>query len=472
LVGAKHMHPFVLKALYLVGGSGVAVGGAVATGVVPASFITGLWSSPKQEVARLVENVPAAPAVKPIVKAAPKEDVPDVRSAKPKPDNKQAVTKNEPPKFDILRLEKDGSLLVAGNAAPNSKVELLDRNGTVLGSTKAGPAGDFVILPNKQLAPGGYSLSLRATPPSGDALLSKQAGVLNVPKPGENTALAMVSEAGAPSRVITKPKVVAVKEVQKPKVPESQKVEAKPDPLLETKPKLVVETKEPAAKEPSPIVVAKVPEPKKPEPFVAKPSAPKVVVEAVQVEGPKVFVAGEAKRGALVRVYINNEPVGSARGTVDNRFLVIRNYQLKAGKHSVRADLVSSSSGKVLSRAEVPLEHKVETPAVKVSTAKSDNETKSVPKEPVQVAKAPRQEDQPDTVVSDAVAPVNKPIRTGSAVIIKPGDNLWRISRRTYGEGIRYTTIYNANRDQIRDPSRIYIGQIFKIPEADAAKSN
>ena len=56
-------------------------------------------------------------------------------------------------------------------------------------------------------------------------------------------------------------------------------------------------------------------------------------------------------------------------------------------------------------------------------------------------------------------------IKTGSAVIIKPGDNLWRISRKTYGRGIRYTTIYNANRDQIRDPNRIYIGQIFKIPE-------
>ena len=56
-------------------------------------------------------------------------------------------------------------------------------------------------------------------------------------------------------------------------------------------------------------------------------------------------------------------------------------------------------------------------------------------------------------------------IRTGSAIIIKPGDNLWRISRKTYGRGIRYTTIYNANRDQIRDPNRIYIGQIFKIPK-------
>ena len=56
-------------------------------------------------------------------------------------------------------------------------------------------------------------------------------------------------------------------------------------------------------------------------------------------------------------------------------------------------------------------------------------------------------------------------LKTGRAVIIKRGDNLWRISRKTYGRGIRYTTIYNANRNQITDPDRIYIGQIFKIPE-------
>ena len=56
-------------------------------------------------------------------------------------------------------------------------------------------------------------------------------------------------------------------------------------------------------------------------------------------------------------------------------------------------------------------------------------------------------------------------LKTGRAVIIKRGDNLWSISRKTYGRGIRYTTIYNANRNQIANPHRIFIGQIFKIPE-------
>ncbi len=47
------------------------------------------------------------------------------------------------------------------------------------------------------------------------------------------------------------------------------------------------------------------------------------------------------------------------------------------------------------------------------------------------------------------------------------GDNLWRISRETYGAGQRYTVIYGANRDQIRNPNLIYPGQIFVLPKAE-----
>ncbi len=50
------------------------------------------------------------------------------------------------------------------------------------------------------------------------------------------------------------------------------------------------------------------------------------------------------------------------------------------------------------------------------------------------------------------------------AVIIRRGDTLWRISRRVYGRGVRYSTIYLANQDQIRDPDRIWPGQVFNVP--------
>jgi nucleoid-associated protein YgaU len=54
-----------------------------------------------------------------------------------------------------------------------------------------------------------------------------------------------------------------------------------------------------------------------------------------------------------------------------------------------------------------------------------------------------------------------------AAVIVQPGNSLWRIARRVYGEGLRYSVIYQANQNQIGDPDLIYPGQIFVLPSTD-----
>jgi nucleoid-associated protein YgaU len=51
-----------------------------------------------------------------------------------------------------------------------------------------------------------------------------------------------------------------------------------------------------------------------------------------------------------------------------------------------------------------------------------------------------------------------------AAVDIQPGNNLWRIAQRSYGDGLRYAEIYQANRQQIHDPNLIYPGQVFAVP--------
>lgn len=53
---------------------------------------------------------------------------------------------------------------------------------------------------------------------------------------------------------------------------------------------------------------------------------------------------------------------------------------------------------------------------------------------------------------------------SANSVIIRRGDTLWQISRRVYGQGVRYTTIYLANEEQIINPDLIEPGQIFKVP--------
>jgi len=47
---------------------------------------------------------------------------------------------------------------------------------------------------------------------------------------------------------------------------------------------------------------------------------------------------------------------------------------------------------------------------------------------------------------------------------VQPGNSLWVIATSRYGEGNKYTQIFAANQDQIRDPDLIYPGQVFNLP--------
>ncbi len=47
---------------------------------------------------------------------------------------------------------------------------------------------------------------------------------------------------------------------------------------------------------------------------------------------------------------------------------------------------------------------------------------------------------------------------------VKEGDCLWFIARAYLGRGREWRSIYEANRDQIRNPDLIYPGQVFTIP--------
>ena len=47
---------------------------------------------------------------------------------------------------------------------------------------------------------------------------------------------------------------------------------------------------------------------------------------------------------------------------------------------------------------------------------------------------------------------------------VKRGDCLWNIAKRFYGNGAKYTRIYDANTNKIANPNLIYPGQVFVIP--------
>jgi nucleoid-associated protein YgaU len=49
---------------------------------------------------------------------------------------------------------------------------------------------------------------------------------------------------------------------------------------------------------------------------------------------------------------------------------------------------------------------------------------------------------------------------------VKAGDTLSKIAQQVYGHANAYMKIFEANRDQLKDPNVIKVGQVLKIPAA------
>ncbi|WP_214473984.1 LysM peptidoglycan-binding domain-containing protein [Mesorhizobium sp. dw_380] len=419
-----------LKAfLFAAGGTVAAAGTAYVSGALdpylhptPPAQVAALAPKPADPGTQGRLPAPAAPA------AAPQATTPAAPATDAAAPAAPATAGPIAPTFDVVRVEGNGSIVVAGNAAPNSKVEIL--SGTaVLGSTVAGPDGAFVIVLDDPLKPGDYTIALRST--IGTAVTaSAQTAVVSVPANAAGQVLAMVEEPGKPAELLTVPAPGT-----KPAAPATGDQAAAPAPAA------------PATAAPAPAVEA-APDPAAPTTPPAAPAAePKIVVEAVEIDGHKIFVAGLADPGRKVRAYANDILLGDAQTSADGHFLVEATRDIPVGSYTVHVDGLDADGVKVETRAAVPFERE---PGETVSAVAAN--PKPAEAKPAASLATP-----------EVVAP--KLEHADGAVIIRRNDTLWRISRRVYGYGMRYSTIYLANQDQIRNPDRIWPGQVFKVPE-------
>lgn len=73
----------------------------------------------------------------------------------------------------------------------------------------------------------------------------------------------------------------------------------------------------------------------------------------------------------------------------------------------------------------------------------------------------------------EGIGKVEEDIKTESAEdpavfhTVKKGDTLWAIAKDHYGNGSKYNEIFEANRPMLKDPDRIYPGQVLRIPNLD-----
>lgn len=195
--------------------------------------------------------------------------------------------------------------------------------------------------------------------------------------------------------------------------------------------------------------------PDKPSVVLSKPPAPdpadgSVVVETVETEsGGKLYVSGRSSPRAAVRLYLNDGYLASTTAAANGRFAFAVDGGIggsfppaegSKGGYRVRLDEVEQASGVIRSRAEVPFN----------------------PPQDVVAAVGPSTGAPGAASTPNAGPPVGG-LKVATAVVSR-GDSLWRISRSAYGDGTRYAVIYEANHGQIRNPDRIYPGQVLVLP--------
>lgn len=335
-------------------------------------------------------------------------------TTEPEPTKPTATEKSPKPVFDVVRVDPEGNTVIAGRATPNTKVQIRDGD-KVIGEVTSDGRGDWVFVPEKRLDPGSRVLTLSTEKDGVTAAQSEDAVVLVIPEPGKNIAGDKSTEDRTPLAMV---------------VPRDQASSA---------PSRVIQAPKPATPPGSGEDSLKTATAKAEQPAIrsfpeaggksdgdhartkADAGDGAVALDTVDYDDKgEVVFSGRAEPGDQVQVYVDNKLVGNADAGADGRWTLKPTRPVEPGEHDIRVDKVTRA-GKVLARIQLPF------------------------------VRAKPFSGLPDQ----------------SLVIIQPGNNLWRIASRVYGDGLRYTDIFQANADQIRDPDLIYPGQVFGLPKTN-----
>ena len=220
-------------------------------------------------------------------------------------------------------------------------------------------------------------------------------------------------------------------------------------------------------------------------------AAPEFDVSSIQPTGEAV-VAGRAAPGATVELLRNGELHDRTVADKDGQFVMIP-HPLPPGNYDLTLRSRQPDGKEATSKQRVAVA--VEAPASRqpaIVSSKPSEPTASTPPPaaaPAKVAEATRAEHSAEAAQtrpagSKDTAPIRRSQLAAAEAAVLPraasqsvggtprlttatvsrGDSLWRISQRALGAGTRYSVLYNANRDRIRNADLIYPGQVFIVP--------
>jgi len=70
----------------------------------------------------------------------------------------------------------------------------------------------------------------------------------------------------------------------------------------------------------------------------------------------------------------------------------------------------------------------------------------------------------PPAIVEGEPPKIETPSRP-TKYVVKKGDSLWRIAGKVYGNPLKWPRIYRANKEQIKNPNRIFPNMVLTIPQ-------
>jgi LysM repeat protein len=166
----------------------------------------------------------------------------------------------------------------------------------------------------------------------------------------------------------------------------------------------------------------------------------------------------------------SNRSIFRRRKMSDDRFQDLKEKYVAVlhvlNSEDLQVEKMHVESNKLFIRAVAPTEQakaRFWDAVKKVDPNFSQDLTAQISVKPQQAAK-PSQPQAPSgvTPVGGSAAGSSKPADQTYTVV--KGDTLSAIAKRFYGNANEYMKIFDANKDQLKDPDKIQVGQVLKIP--------